>query len=240
MSNTIQASTGVEAPKTAGRPLNDLGTRLAGVGALTFVGTVILQNVVRGASAPSNGASAEKVLTHYADHAGITSALVAMFALSGVGLAVFLGGAARQMLAGSRRGWALTGIAGAIGILTIFSVLVGTEQALSVVASHDHPSVGAIEALWALHNSVFTVLFLSISVALLGLSRAGVAAGVTPGAFERLGVVGSALLLVGVVSGPSIAAGNTMALFGVSALGFLIWLAFLAITGTRLLRGRTS
>jgi hypothetical protein len=211
-------------------------TRLAGVGALAFVATVIAQNAIRGSSAPGNGSSTEDVMTHYADHPQITSVLVVLFTVGGIGLSVFLGGAMRRLLDTPRRAWALTGFVGAVGIIGLFSLLVASEQAVTIVAGHDHPSTGAVEALWALHNSIFTVLLLMISIALLGLSRASVAAGITPRAFEWLGPVGSALLLVGAVSGPAIAAGDAMPLFGISVLGFAVWVGFLATTGYRLVR----
>jgi hypothetical protein len=104
------------------------------------------------------------------------------------------------------------------------------------VAHDDHPSVGAVEAIWALHNSVFMVLLFAIAVALVGLSRAGIAAGVTPRAFRRLAPIGSGLLLVGVLAGPSVAAGDAMPLFGVAVIGFVIWLSFLVATGLRLMK----
>ena len=230
-----------EADGTRARPVRgDISAKLAGVGGIGFAAIVLLQNIIRGGSAPVNGASTDEVLTHYADHRAITFVLVATFVLSGAGLAVFLGGAMRRLMATERRGWAWTGFVGAAGIMALFSVVVGAEQALSVVASGDHPNLGAIEALWALHNSVFTVLDLFIAAALLGLSRAGIAAGLTPRAFRRLAPVGSALLLVGSFAGPSIAAGDAMPLFGLAGIGFVIWLAFLATTGTRLVRSRES
>jgi hypothetical protein len=80
------------------------------------------------------------------------------------------------------------------------------------------------------------VLLLMISVALLGLSRAGVAAGITPPVFDRLAPAGSALLAVGALAGPAIAGGDAMPLFGISVVGFVVWLAFLVTTGLRLVR----
>jgi hypothetical protein len=124
--------------------------------------------------------------------------------------------------------------------MALFAVVVGAEQALSVVATHGQPNLGAIEALWALHNSVFTVLDVFIAIALIGLSRAGIAAGVTPRTFKRLAPVGSAMLLVGSLAGPSIAAGDAMPLFGIAGVGFLIWLAFVATTGLRLVRSQEA
>jgi hypothetical protein len=214
----------------------DISARLAGAGALAFVVVVAGQNVLRGASAPANGATATTVADHYADHRSVTVALVVMFVISGASLAVFLGGAMRRLTSGPRPGWACTGLVGATGIIVLFATLVGVEEALSVVATGSDPDVGAVQALWALHNSVFTVLYLAIGLGLLGLGRAGVAAGITPRAFEWLAPLGFVLLAAGAAAGPSIAAGDAAPAFGLAGLGFLTWLAFLVTTGLRLLR----
>ena len=83
---------------------------------------------------------------------------------------------------------------------------------------------------------MFTVLLLFIGVALLGLSRAGIAAGITPRAFRWLAPVGTALLAVGCLAGPAIAGGELMGVFGLSVVGFLIWLAFVVTTSVRMVR----
>src|SRR3954447_22204047 len=221
---------------TAKRAAGDISARLAGVGAITFAATVVLQNVIRGASVPGNGTTTADILTHYTEHRPITFALVATYVVSGAGLAMFLGGVMRRLITTARRGWAVTGLVGSICIMSLFAIVVAGEQALSVTAQRTAPNVGAIEALWTLHNSVFTILDLSIAIALLGLSRSGVAAGITPPVFSRLAPVGSALLIVGTLAGPAIAAGDAQPLFGLAGLGFLIWLAFLTTTGLRLVR----
>lgn len=224
-------------PSTAPRSISgDLGTRAAGWGALTFAVIVIAQNVIRGASAPGNGATTSEVLSRYSEHGAIAFVLAATYVVSGLGMAVFLGGAARRLLAGGRPGWAVTGVVGATCIMALFALVVAAEQALTLAAQTDHPDLGAIQALWALHNSIFTILDLSIAVALLGLSRASVAAGMTPKVFDRLAPLGAAMLLVGTLAGPAIAIGNAMALFAVTGVGFLIWLAFLIVTGVGLVR----
>jgi hypothetical protein len=220
---------------TGDRGIHDLPARLAGAGAATFVAVVVIQNVVRGSSAPANGASAEDVLAHYADHRGLTVALTATFVVGAVALATFVGGVMRRLVAGPRAGWAYMGYIGAVGVMSLFAALVGTEQALSVVATRRTPDLGAVDALWALHNSIFTVLLLSIALALVGLGRAGVAAGITPRVFDRLAPVGGALLASSAVAGPLIAAGDAMALFGLGIAGFAIWLAFVLSTARRLL-----
>ncbi len=178
------------------------------------------------------------MLNYYADHRSVSVVLSATFVLGGACLAAFLGGAMRRLAAGPRPAWAFTGFAGAIGIIALFSTVVGTESALSVVAARPAPSLGAVDALWALHNGVFAVLLLSIGIALIGLARAGSAAGITPRAFDWLAPMGFVLLALGAATGPLHAAGDAMALFALGGIGFLIWLAFLATTGARLIRGR--
>jgi hypothetical protein len=214
----------------------DLGTRAAGWGALIFAVVVIVQNLIRGASAPGNGASAAQVLSAYSSDGAVPFVLAATYVVSGVGMALFLGGVTRTLLATARGGWAITGLVGALGIVTVFTLVVAADQALSVAAHTDRPQLGAIQALWALHNSIFSVLDLFIAVALLGLSRAAVAAGLTPHAFIWLAPVGAVLLAIGVIAGPAIAGGDALGLFGAAGLGFLVWLAFLLVTGLRLVR----
>jgi hypothetical protein len=230
--DTVTCET-VTSDNTADRAVS---TKLAGAGALAFAGIVILQNVIRGSSAPSNGASAAEVLTHAADSRGLTFALVATFVVGGISLTTFLGGAMRRLTGSARQAWAYTGYVGAAGVLALFAVLLASEQAISVVAHGTDPDLGAVSALWALHNSVFTVLLLFIGIALLGLGRAGVAAGITPRAFEWLAPLGTGLLAVACVAGPGIAAGELGGLFGFGLAGFVIWLAFLITTGLRLVR----
>jgi hypothetical protein len=218
----------------------DTRARQAGLGAVGFAAIVLLQNVIRGGSAPANGATPQEVVTSYADHRAITFLLVATFVVAGTALAVFLGGAMRRLTTGGRQAWAFTGYAGAIGVLALFAVVLGIDEALSVVSTGPEPDLGAVQALWAVHNTVFTVLYLPLGIALLGLARAGVAAGITPPVFERLAPVGFGLLAVACVAGPAIAGGDAMAFFGLGGLGFLIWLAFLVTTGLRLMRSEAT
>ena len=117
----------------------DLSTRAAGWGALTFALVVIAQNIIRGATAPGNGASTARVLSHYSGDGATSIVLAATYVLSAIGLTLFLGGITRHLLATSRRGWAIFGLVGALGIYTVFALVVAAEQALSVAAHMDNP-----------------------------------------------------------------------------------------------------
>ena len=114
-----------------------------------------------------------------------------------------------------------------------------SEQALTVVASAIEPRPSAVSALWAFHNSIFTVNLLFIGIALLGLSRArsppvSPRGPSLPGSDRRRPARGRHL------AGPYIAAGDAMPIFGISVLGFVVWLAFLVTTGARLVRSEAS
>jgi hypothetical protein len=220
----------------SGPAYTDIGARLAGYGALFFVVMVVLQNLVRGTAAPAVGASSQEALAYYADHRAITAVLIAGFVLNAAAFAIFVGGSMRRMIAGSRPAWAITGAIGAAGVVALFGVMVATEQAMSVVAAGDRPDASAIAALLPLHDSAFTVLHVSLGIALLGLSRAGVAVDMTPRVFRILAPVGAGLLALSAMSGPFTAAGDAQPFLGLGLLGFVVWLAFLATTGLRLVR----
>ena len=217
-------------------PERDLSRRLAGAGAATFAVIVVGQNAVRGSAAPMPGASGADVLEYYADHRAVTTVLLASFLVGAVSLAAFVGGSMRSFLTSARRGWAITGLIGAIGVIAMFAGVVASEQALTVLASGDGADTATAESIWALHNSLFTVNFAFIALALVGLSRAGIATGTTPRPFRWLAPIGAGLLSVGTVAGAYIAAGDAAALFGIATTGFVVWLAFLVTTSTRLLR----
>src|ERR1700754_1373736 len=105
-------ATGEATQEAPGEVAGDISARLAGVGALTFAGTVFAQNLIRGATAPANGASPGEILAHYGHDSAIPFVLAATYVLSGLGMAVFLGGALRLLLAGGRRGWGITRVVG--------------------------------------------------------------------------------------------------------------------------------
>src|SRR5262249_44794165 len=112
----------------------DITRRVAGLGALGFAGTVVLQNALR-AGAPQPGADTQEIATWFTDHRAVTVTLLGTFVVALVSLAVFIGGTMRQLLASSRRGWAIVGWVGAGSIIALFASVVAAEQGLSVVAA---------------------------------------------------------------------------------------------------------
>ncbi len=217
-------------------PPRDMKARVAGAGAVGFAAIVLLQNVIRGAAAPANDATSKEVLTYYTDHRAVTVVLMCTFVLSGIALAMFLGGAMRRLVAGGRPGWAYTGMVGAVGIMTLFGSGgrrrrgdVGRARTRQLNPAVPRRVVGVAQQ--HLHRPV-------------PLHRCGAAgplegrrrAPASPLGSSSVSVPsGSALLALASMAGPFIAAGDAMPIFGLGGIGFLIWLAFLASTGVRLL-----
>jgi hypothetical protein len=212
-------------------------TRLAGAGGLLFVGVVILQNIVRGATAPELDATAAELVEHFNDSRAVEWSLVCTFVVSGIGLTLFLGGLWHRIVdaAPRARAWAQSGFLGVTGIFSLFTALVACEVALMVAARQDAHALSTMPVLWTLHNAIFAMLGFAVAAALFCLGRGAVIAGLVPSAFRIVAPVGSLLLAIGVLLGPATAEEMSGA-SAVGLVGFLGWLAFVAVAGTRMLR----
>jgi hypothetical protein len=211
-------------------------SRLAGIGGLMFVGTVLVQNALR-AGFPANDASAEEVMRFYADHRNVTVALAALFAVGAISVATFLGGAVARAARGPSRGLAIAGGASGSALLAIFSTMVALDMAIAGYVHRGTPDTSVVEGLWVLHNSVFGVLLAAIGVTLACLAAACAACGLVNRKWKVAGIVGGALLLIGGATTPAIVDGSPTMFIGV--VGFVVWIAFVATTSLKMLRSRT-
>jgi hypothetical protein len=212
------------------------GLRWAGGGGLVFATTVIIQNVLRGASAPSNGASSASIAANFTQHASIESLLVVLFTAGGFGLALFTGGVWARCVEvdPSSRPWAQTGLLGVAGIIALFSALVACEVALIAGVAREDLGGQTLALLWVVHNAVFAVLTLSIAIALLGLSGAAVRSGLIHARFRFIGIFGACLLGFNTAVAPLIVS-SASPLMAVGLLGFACWVVFVVVTSYRLL-----
>jgi hypothetical protein len=210
--------------------------RVLASGGAVFTVVVIIQNVLRGMAAPANDAAASEVLAHYRDDTAMALVLTAMFVVSGLCIAGFVAELLRRLVRRGADPWTFVGAIGAVGVIAMFSVVVAAEAALVGAAGRADPSLATVDALWLTHNAVFAVLGLSLGTALLGLARAGVAAGLTPAFFRWLAPVGAGGLCLGAAAAPVLADGSVMAAMAPSLLGFVTWLAFLVSTSRRMVR----
>ncbi len=215
------------------------GTRLAparivgGVGGLTFVATVVVQNLLR-ASMPANDAAIGKVTAFYADHRTTTAVLAVLFAVGAVGIATFTGALLTRLRSSVARGPAIGGAVGVAGVVALFATTVVADLAVSGYVHRGHADPSVVSGLWVLHASAFGVLTVFLGIALAGLAAAAAAEGLVPAAWKGVGLVGGLLLLAGGAATPAAIDGSKV--IAVSLVGFLVWLVFVAVASVALLR----
>jgi hypothetical protein len=232
-SRHLVAAAAADRPLRTRRP----SLRWAGAGGLVFAATIIVQNILRGASAPPNDASPATIATYFTTHLPIEWVLIALFTVGGFGLTLFAGGLwARAIeLDPGTSAWAQVGVLGVAGIVALFSAMVACEIALLTVAGRSDPGADNLALLWVLHNALFAVLTLPIGVALLGLSQAAVRSELTHASFKAIGVVGACMLAFNTAVAPLVAASSSP-LMAVGLVGFLGWLAFVVVAAYNLVR----
>ncbi len=90
------------------------------------------------------------------------------------------------------------------------------------------------QAMWTLHGAAFGLDLAAIAVALIGLGRAAASTRLIPAWLMVATVPGAACLLV--ASMFTVALTNGGAWIALGFVGFIVWLAFVAITSISLLR----
>jgi hypothetical protein len=210
--------------------------RAAGAGGLVFLVLVAFQNVLRAATGPATNASSRQVLTFFAEHAWTVHVLAVTYVAGFVPLFAFAAGIAELAQPDARaRLWARVGTA-SVGVIAVLFALVNAVQVVLVAANRTLGGDAAlVQTLWSLHNAVFTLNFVAIASALLGLGVAAAITGLVP-AWMRPLAVGGAVLLAGAAL-PTVAEVHGSPLLGVGAVGFLAWLVLLGVAGIRMLRG---
>lgn len=216
--------------------VRDRSAQLAGAGGLAFLVLVIVQNVLKAATNPSNTASAAEILRFAHRDAWTVHLLVVTYVLGFPALFLFAEGLGRRCteLAPASAIWGRIGRSSVIVIAVLFG-LTNVLQIVLVAArtelAHD-PAL--VSTLWTLHNAVFTLNLLAVGGALLGLGRAASMAGLVPRWFAALSAVGAALLAV--AAAPAVAEVHGSKLLALGLAGFVCWLVLLALASVSLVR----
>jgi hypothetical protein len=221
---------------TAGRVAPDTRTtRWAGLAGLGFAVSVAASNIWGGAVGldPDADAGAAEIVEKFAEHQDAYGVLFGWTALNLVLLVVFLGGAWTR-LRGADPTWARAGCIGVALVAVLFPLTMVPQVALSIGGEQLGRGPNLVNVLWDMHLATFALTSLALGVGLLGLSLAAVAAGLVPAWFRVVGPIGGALLIVGAVPVKAVAEGSSVAMVGL--VGFVVWLVFLAVLGTRMWR----
>jgi hypothetical protein len=202
--------------------------RWGGAAGFVFVGLVVAQNILRGASAPTNDAAASKIVHDYADHRALHWLLASMFAVGACALAVFVAALWDRLRANASAVYVRIGVLGAALVFALFSVTVAIDIAITSYVHLGNPSPDVVRGLWVLHNGVFTLLLAGLAIALFGFALAAVTGGLIGGVWKVVGVVGALALLTAPLSAPAITEGSPA--MAVGLVGFLGWLALVGRT----------
>lgn len=219
-----------------GSPSVNRDTLLAGIGGVVFLVLLVVQNLLKAATNPSNSASAAQVLRFAHDQAWTVHLLVVTYVIGFPALFLFAGGLTRRCseLAPHSEVWGRLGRSS----VAVIAVLFGLINVLQVVLVAARGALGGdpalVSTLWATHNAVFTLNLLAVGGALLGLGRAATLARLAPPWMGRLSIVGAILLAAAAAPAVAEVHGSNILILGL--LGFLCWLLLLASSCIRLLR----
>ena len=208
--------------------------RVAGIGGLVFVASVIAQNLIRAESLPANDASPGTIIRLYSSHWWTTQALFVLFVVGAFGLVAFSGVMIDRLREPGARWLSLAGGLGIAMVAALFPMTLALDTALAVYIHRGNPATSVVEALWIVHNSIFGVLQLAIGIALAGLSIAARHNGLMGVGWQRAGVVGALGLAVGTAATPAVLDGNPLMAAGL--VGFVLWLAFVTRASVALMR----
>ncbi len=203
---------------------------LAGIG---FAVAIVLSNAVLApAGLPRTGADPGQVEAFFAV-AGDLVGLASMLAPVAWLLVLLFGAAAvaavRASGAAAAEAWALAGFAGLVLQNATFTGVVAIRVALASTAG-DGAAV-----LWPLHDALFTLNGTFLATAMLGLSVAGLRAGLVRPWHAALGLCAAALQFTSAVLTPLIIGDSgPLALPGLA--GWLLWVVWITGYGVALIR----
>lgn len=200
---------------------------VAGVGGIGFAVAIVLANLVLlPAGPPQPGADPAEVAAFFGRFGGLVGVASAVTPVAWV-LAVLFGAGAVAVLGGGT--WALVGFAGLLLQNAVFTGVVAVRQALAATAGE-----GAV-GLWALHDALFTLNGTFLATAMLGLSLAGMRAGIVHRWHGSIGLCAAALQFGSALLTPVlITDGGPLGLLGLA--GWLLWVGWIAAYGVVLLR----
>ncbi|MFI6524543.1 2-oxoglutarate/malate transporter [Streptomyces uncialis] len=210
--------------------------RIGGFAAIGFAVAIVLGNVIMvPAGLPSTGSPLDEVTAFFGTESGAVGVGSAVAPAAWVLATVFGAGALAVLRRSGRedaRMWAAAGFAGLLLQNGAFSGVVAIRLALASTGAEGGP---ATEALWALHDALFTLNGAFLALALTGMSVAGRRAGLirrwhgAAGGLAAVLLFGSASLAAVVTDGP-----GPLGLLGLG--GWLIWVLWTVTYGFALLR----
>jgi hypothetical protein len=211
-------------------------TRWAGVGALTFLSLVVLQNVLTAASQVPHDATAPQILQYAHDSAWKVQLLFVTYVIGFPALFAFVGGLSELVAKRAPRA-ALPSRIGqycAVAVAVLFGLINVTQVTLVAAGGDLAGDPALVRTLWTLHNAIFTLNLVAVAGALFGLGRAAAISRIVPLWMGEVSLAGALALVASAL--PIVAEIHGSRLLALGLAGFLCWLLFLAVAGISLLR----
>ena len=252
---TPQSHTAGEAALVETRQRPDAGTRPApetraagaatmrvvGAAAIALAASLVIENMVVLAGAPTYWAPIKEVLAFHADNRAAVAIAVGLEALNVPLLLGFLIGL--HGLVGRRGGagadWSRLAVAAGAAFTAVMAFYAVLWDGVVLSAGELTEPSPVLELVWQMHAAAFAWSMPALGTTVIGAALATHASGLTPPWQRLLGVAGGSLLLAAGTANLAIADGSTLLLFtGVP--GYFAWMVWLLATGVRLVRARNS
>lgn len=201
--------------------------RVAGFAGIGFAAVIVLANVVLVPSGlPPTGAGIAEVVEFFGAHQNALAAASALMPAAWVLALVFGAGLLSAVRRRGHEGWALVGFAGLVLQNGAFAGVAAIRLALPTAE-------GAVTALWALHDALFTLNGVFLATAMVGFSASGLSAGLIARWQAWLGFVSAALLFCSATLTPLVI-DHTGPLGLLGLAGWLMWVVWLVACGAAL------
>ena len=211
--------------------------RLSGLAGVAFVALVVVFNIAIGSTAKPGGAAAiADIAGYYTDHGGITLLVSVVAPFIWLALPLFAVGVliTTSRTSGTLNPWGVVGVVGAIMQNAVFTGVVATDTILAARVDTLAAGPQFTQALWDVHNALFTLNGASLTLALGGFSLAVLTSGAAGRWIGGFGLVGAGLLFAGSLLSSLALAGSNLPMIGLP--GFIIWLLWIASYGVRMVR----
>jgi hypothetical protein len=203
-----------------------------------FVGGVAqLLGLGDGTSAPTYGDPLGEVLAYHAANRGAVAVAAGLEAVNLPLLLLFV--TALHGLVQRRGGigadWSRLAVAAGATLSALFALTIATHIAVVLAADGLAEPTPAFELMWQLHAAAFALSLPALGATFIGAALATHASGLTRPWQRLIGVAGGSLPILAGLGNLAIADGSPLLFVGV--LGLAMWLAWLIVTGLRLIRG---
>ena len=215
--------------------------RVVGAAAIALAASLVIENMVVLAGAPTYWAPIKEVLAFHAEHRGSVAIAVGLEALNVPLLLGFLTGL--HGLVGRRGGagvnWSRLAVAAGATFSAVFAFYAVLWDGVVLSAGKLAEPSPVFELAWHMHAAAFALALPALGTTFIGAALATHATRLTPRWQRLLGVAGGGLLLAAGAANLAIADGSAFLYFA-GVPGYFAWMLWLLATGVRLARARNS